>query len=708
MEKFKNVIKECAKKENYIKSKIIILIIISIIIAMFFTLKGEHLIWDRLPIFFCIIAFIGIHFIFKLEKIYNFIFKRRFVIAFIFLIYVIIMGYSGSSIGIYNEIIQPQNDKYVTPILGQYRGIRSDEWVVSTPVFISQAIDESPYYNDNLRGTKTDMYALLSTPVNDILILGKPFNIGFLLFGAERGLSFFWYGKLVALMLVTFEFMMIITNKKKCLSMCGMLVITFSAAIQWWNAPDMLIFGQLILVLIDKFMLSKHTHIKLLCSLGIFISAVSYVFILYPAWQLSYGYIYFSLFIWIFWKNRKEYKINIKDVVIVLCIILLIIGMGLRYYKMSQEALKIVANTDYPGKRFEIGGDAKGTLFSYVYSIVLPYKEIVNPCEISGMTSFYPIPLVVSLIYLIRNYKNSKQYFPFFIPLLLLSFVFSVWTLTSTNELFAKLTLLYMVPPNRLVIPLGLIQIYLLIFLMSHTSENTKILNKNLSKGIAIITSIYILSVATRTVPEPIIGGVLSYILGLILLIVIYLMFNLNEEKNKKYLIYLLIPISIITGVYVNPIQRGIKVLTDKPLSKEVQKIIKEDVQENNLWIVDNMVFHSINYILANGASVLNSTQIYPNKQLFDTILGEDSNLIENRYIYNRYAHLLIEIVDEPNRIELIYADSIKIYLNYSTVKELGVRYILTNREIDNFNSEEIQFEQMYNEQGFLIYKAIY
>ena len=83
----------------------------------------------------------------------------------------------------------------------------------------------------------------------DITLLGKPFNIGYIIFGAERGLSFFWYGKVIALMLVSFEFFMLITNKKKLISLLGMILVVFSAATQWWNMIDVM---QMVLAMLDK------------------------------------------------------------------------------------------------------------------------------------------------------------------------------------------------------------------------------------------------------------------------------------------------------------------------------------------------------------------------------------------------------------------------------------------------------------------------
>jgi len=701
-------IKKFIKKENNTKLKLIIAIILSVIISLVYNLKIKNqFVVDRFIIISLFNLFICLHFIIKLDKIYNFIYKYRYYIAGATLIIATVFGYSGSSIGIYNDLVQNEDtNKYYTPILGKYRAIRSDEWTVNTPIFISQCKDKDhpfAYYNDNLRGTKTDMFTIVAPPVNDVLLLARPFNIGFLLFGAARGLSILWFGKWIALALVTFEFFMMITDKKKLLSFCGAILVFFSAATQWWNWIDLVTWGLLALVLLDKYLKESKISKKILYAFGIFISAISFVFIMYPAWQIPYIYIYLALFISMCIKNRKEYKLSKKDIPIILCVFLAIAGIGLRYLKLSQDALKLTMNTAYPGKRFEIGGGGIGVLFSYVYSYLFPYTQVDNPCERAGMISFYPIPTIIAIIYLIRN-KDRKQHLAFLLPLLILSFVFSIFAITKTNSVFAKFTFLYITTGSRIAVPLGFIQILILIYLLSIV-DNKKIMSNKLAIIVSVLSSIIIFRIAIKTGPANYFGALRSYCMGLILLTFIYLLFTMNIKENRKILVYSLIVMALITGATVNPIQRGISVLTDKPIAKEVQKIVNEN-SENNLWITESAPNFLSNYILANGARIVNSTNTYPNWDLYRTILGEDYNKEENTQIFNRYAHISIEITTDENKVELLYPDSIKIYITPDKIKELGINYIVTTRDIDNFETDNVKFSKLYEEQGLLIYNV--
>ena len=710
-------IKKFIKKGNYTKTKIVLLILISIIGAFILTsIARRGFIWDRIPILTVILFFAGSHFIFNIKELYNNIYKYRFYIAGIVLIYAVLMGYSGSSIGVYNDIIQPNNRKiYYSPIFGDSRTIRTDEWAVNAPSFVSQCVDPNgnnySYYHDSLRGTKTEMFSQLNQPILDILSIGKPFTLGALILGASRGYSFLWAASIIALLLVSFEFCMVISKNNKLASLLGMLLISFSASTQWWQCYNIFTWGMLAIVLFDKFMLTKKFSTKILCSIGIFISGISYIFYFYPTWQVPYGYIYLAVLIWVIIKNWKEYKINKKDILLIIAIILAIGAILGIYFVKSADALKLITGTDYPGKRFETGGKEIKTIFSYVYSIIFPYKidTIGNPCELSSMISFYPIPMLIALIYLVRNIK-TKKHFSFLIPMLIISIVYSIFMVFGVNEMFAKITLLYMTPAGRLAVPLGFSQILLIVYMLGNFTKDDIILkNEIIKKAGTVLASILIMYIALKTDMNILQNHPMYiYICGLILVYGIYQIVNINEEKNKKRLIMLLIPVAILTGATVHPIQKGISVLTDKPVAKKTQEIVSQD-KENNLWICDSTNFMTNNYLLASGAKIINSTNLYTNFDLYKTVLGEEeSQKPEVRYVYNRYSHINMEITEDKNDIELVQQDSIKISLTSEKIRELGVKYILTTRDLDQFDTEDVKYQKIYDEDGMIIYHVEY
>ena len=105
-------------KANYRNQKLVIAAIISGIVGVIITITRSTIIWDRAVIITGVLFFLLLHFIIPLKKMYNFICDKRYWIALVFMIYVMIFEYSGSSIGMYSQVIQPEAwEKYETPII---------------------------------------------------------------------------------------------------------------------------------------------------------------------------------------------------------------------------------------------------------------------------------------------------------------------------------------------------------------------------------------------------------------------------------------------------------------------------------------------------------------------------------------------------------------------------------------------------------------
>lgn len=705
-------------KDNFTKVKAILVCILACILSVvceytyFRTIYPEYISKVRMIIVAIIFVFIGIHFVFKISKMYEFIHKHRYKIACAFLLFVMIFKLSGSSITILNGIVQNQNDdrKYHT-ILGSPRKIRTDEWATSTTYILSQSRTETPfkYFSDVLRGTNTDMFSVSNSPVFDILMLGRPFQIGFMLFGNDVGLSFYWYIRLIAMLLGSYELCLILTKRNKKVSLCGMLVITFSSAVQWWYCMDTLIWGQIVIILIDKFMNTEKKRTKYLCALGLLVSGLSYVFVFYPAWQLSFGYLFLALVVWILIKNIKygNYKFTVHDVAVIL-ITIICIGLLLgRWYSMSKNTLAIEMNTDYPGERQEIGGGALNN-YSYFYNIFFPKEEFLNPCEFSSMLSFFPIPMLLGLVYVFRNRKDLH----FWIPMLVVAGFLSIWCVYGFPAWLANLTKMSMTTAGRASIPLGTACIYMLVYLMGNFKEGDKLLNKKLTYVLAPILTFYIAYKAKSTIGYQDIFSYLDrfkmLLAGEIFLVAIFGILNINNEKIKNYTIYALIAIAFMSGLTVNPVISTTNIFYTKPVAIKMNEI--KNQEPNALWVVNdydeagNGGWHLNDYPVASGIKVLNSTAVYPNLEMFETLLGEKAD--EKRIIYNRYAHINLRIVDTPTDVDLMAADSIILYLNYKDLSKLGVKYIFTK---DNLNEKEFSekfFEEIYNEDNIYIYQV--
>ena len=337
-------------------------------------------------------------------------------------------------------------------------------------------------------------------------------------------------------------------------------------------------------------------------------------------------------------------------------------------------------------------------VYSYFYDIFFTFEDIGNPCEYSAMLSFYPIPIFLGLIYVIRNRKDLH----FWIPMLVVSLFLTVWCVWGFPALLANITMMSMTTASRVSIPLGTACIYMLIYLFANfDKEKDKLINKKLTYFLAGFSIIYIIYKAKTTIGLPYLDKFKILLGGEIFLVAIWGILNLNNEKIKNYTLYGLIFIALMSGLRVNPVIRSTDILYTKPVALKMQEIRNENPEA--IWAVVDGTWWRNDYAVANGIRTINSTNVYPNLEMYETILGEQAE--ENRKIYNRYVHVILNITDEKSTVELMYADQVAINLNYNDLEKLNIEYILSTKDLSEEECSKI-FEELYNEDGMYIYKV--
>lgn len=617
--------------------------------------------------------------------------------------------FSGSSITAYNSYIQPNisGDNF-TAIWGEERGIRSDEWAVQTMYMLSQGASEFDYFNSNLRGTLTDMFTLINAPVSDVLMISKPFHLGFLLFGNSIGLSIWWFGRLIALTFATFELAMILTNKKKLVSLCAAILLTFSSATQWWYSTyliDLLIYGQLLVVFLNVFITNNKKYVKYLSAFGIIVAMTGYIFSLYPAWQVPLVYVYGLMGIWVIAKNAKNYKINKHDIIVIVATIMCVLALLGYFWIKSGDTVKSIMSTDYPGNRTISGGDSAGVVntYAYVYGMFLPDKEIGNTSEYSGMISFFPLSIIIAVIYLIKNKKKDL----FLILMLVISAIMFLWINIGFGGTISKLILFSLSTESRMSIILGLVQIYIITYILGNIKENENIVKNNiLAVVLSFLFTVFSVIMALKDIPSDYMSKRMLIVSSLFIITLSFGIFKANNEKIKNITLTLLMLFAIITGAKVNPLVRTTDVIYEKPFAKKIQEISSND--EEALWICDNTSFVVNNYVMANGVNTINSTNEFPDFEMYEKLFGEQNAYNDDlKGIYNRYAHVSINLIDGETFLSLNAPDSFTIHLNFRDLDKLNVKYIVSLRNIEDSNFD-IDFKQLYFEDGLYIFEVVY
>ena len=658
------------------------------------------------PIILLLIIFILLFFLYYIKNnkeksiiIINNINKYRFAIAGIIFILCIIFEINGSSIDIYSNLLNTESGI----IFGNPRAIRSDEWKVLTPFMLSQYENHTgkfPYFSDLIRGNKTDMYMLAQSPVMDIAILFRLFQIGFLFLPPAKGLSFFWMGRIIALFLVSFEIMKLITNKNNQLSLFGALLITFAPTINWWfstNIVEIVIFTFLSAIFLYLYFKEKKFVYRILYIGLIFISWGNLLFTLYPAWQVPFGYLLLSLYIWTIIENWKTFNIKTKkkDFIVWAIFFMIFIFLVCRIFIKSKETIDIVRNTVYPGTRFETGGGIFLELFRWAINLFTPYNEhniISNTCELSVFIDFFPIPYIFAAYLIFKQKVKDKL-------LIILSiyslFIFIYMTIGFPNFL-SKISLLYNSQSLRIIQIFGMINIFVLIRSLHLYKPNIKIIQAIILSSLLALFIVFF----SYQYQEKYLNMFMMTILFISLFIIFLSLLQYKNDKLKKIFLTTSSLFVIISSIYINPIRYGLDVIYDSNLYKSIKEISSKD--NEGLWITCFAAPSSISII--SGAPTINSVNAYPNLERWK-ILDADSKYND---IYNRYAHITVNIISNTNRInkfELLSADHFQLNLTLEDLIKINTKYILSDINLKNFNMENIKLIKQVD--NFFIYSIV-
>ena len=643
-----------------------------------------------------------------IEKIYD---KRYIIALFVFLI-MFVLKLNFSSISVWSRYIDSES----SDIIGIGRSIRSDEWLVQTPFFLSQSMSDDSYslINENVGYLGQNMLMVYPAPVKDITILGKVFNLGFILFGRDYGLSWYYTLKMIMCILMSVEIVSILTKKNKVLSVIFGMWLGFTPAVMWWfsSSGDVTIYAFAIIVIFYYYF--EHLDIKLykkaLLGLAMISAIVGFVLCFYPALQVPVIYIILAFILPKIIFNIK--KLKKQDYLIIITCILISISILGWYLYTNIEYIKLEMGTVYPGSRFETGGNyGIQALTNYFFNFFTTFTskdlpENTNQCEISS--SIYPfIGLISCFVYymIVRIKKKEKlkdilkNETSLVILLLFAVYIFEyIFMAFGFPSIIAKISFMYMSITPRTIIAFSIIGIMLCSYIFSKISEKREYVIDNIPALVISIITVILSYIVIK------INGYDKYfnmLKTIILLPIIFILTFSFIKANKKVFLTCIFIIIIESGMIVNPINYSTSAIYESDISKAIYVINTEYKGEK--WIGENSVLAQ--YLVANGVKTINGVNYYPQFEMLK-ILDKEGKYEE---IYNRYAHISIKLCDET-AFRLNANDSYTIYMTDQNIKELGIKFILSNTEYEEEVIEKFNMNKIYNdeEHKLYIYEFVY
>lgn len=650
-----------------------------------------------------------------LKQGFELIYKYRFVLSFLLLIMLVSFKISGSSMGCWKLFL---GDGESGIRLGEPRVWRSDEWGTLTPLCFRQQYNTLGAYNrysQTLGSILTDNMLVYGQPSWDILTLFRPFYWGYLFWGSERGLSWFWCSRLIVLFLSWFELGMLITDGQKKLSVMLSVCVSFAPFLQWWFAinglVEMLIYGACF-VLGSNYLVSRAFNPrKIAVAVGMAVCAVGYVLTFYPTWMVPVAWGFVPLFLWVvIWKFDR--KVLRRVDVVPWLLIFVITAAGLTVLAVtSWDVIKAELNSVYPGNApSSSGGTGLWWMMKYPISLVSRFSMNELIVENSSIICFAPAGFILALWVIIKEKKKD----PLLILLLGINLFLAWYYCVGIPKWLAKMLLLSFVNSNRGPQVLGFLRLTLFVRAVALKEKAPK---RWLAALAAVISSAVPMRLALGfTKYEP--GG-LRYeyfdtaekilVVWAILAVVFYLLYRARKSKYTMAVLGVC-TVVLASSIWINPVAKGVPEITKSETMQQIRDLVKEDPQA--IWLVVDMAYPATNIPAMAGADCLNTTQTYPQKTRWEMLDQEG----EYEDIYNRYCHIRASL-GSKTMLELVSTDYVEVTLSPEELKKLNIRYIVSTNDFDEkiaagttniFTESGIEFQKYYEGTQLSIYRCVY
>lgn len=615
-------------------------------------------------------------------------FKMAIVICIYFLIYLIASAthFHGSSVGILGERFgAPESDNGL--IFGEFRSIRSDEWVVHTPWLLSQENTEPSFQveNPNVGGMKSTI--LTNLPAHDFFTIFNPQFASYLILSGESAFCFYWNYKIMALLLGSFLLFLILSRNQFWIAWPLSIAFSYSSFIMWWFASNLTMAEMTSswCFLIISFIYFFHSKSKVKAVVAA-ISTVyffwCFVLVFYPPFQIPLVYVGVATILGFFLDQRKNLPgghSSFKFKVFLSAMFVMVLILGILLFSMG-PSMQAVMNLDYPGRRISAGGDV--ALYKLFFEFFAPvFSEhnlpavLGNICEMSQFILFFPAVALLLLIARIKGALISKtQIFQ-----LTVCFFLSYWAVAGLPPLIAKLSLLDRVPGSRSGMGIGTASFISLLNFLSFKNEKG---DSRAGAYIVFILSVIGIAFLARSLFDVTKGQVPLFLLAAWLVLLAILLGLLVSRK--------VIAFSLILGsamfcfnFTVNPVVHGISFLKTSQLLKWAEE------KKDKTWLVFASSAIPAQFLKISGAKVLGGVDYMPNPDQVRAIDPSQKFRVE----MNRYAHILFRKIT-PEQTLLVSnqsADGYTVSLPFSreNITRMGVDYIVYDQEDSGMNSDQ-------------------
>jgi hypothetical protein len=658
-------------------------------------------------------------------------------------------------------------------LMAKSQAIRSDEWAISTLWSLSQFTHKPPFpvHNRNI-GNGQNMLLISWVPVLHPASFVRPVTWGYLLFGSQAGLAWFWWFSPFFCFTMLYLALEIVFPKQRFFPLFGAFWFCASAyTICWSHNPAYTVgFAAMLAVGVHRLVAARSLGKSVLAALIIGYAAAGFVMQLYPPWMVPLAYAFLAILVGVFLRDRTWKGISVRQLGLSTGLaVSLAVGLIGVYLSAVWPELHDLANSAYPGQRRLNGGDyTLAQLFGAIYNFrttrTAPLSSAVfNASESSGFIQFLPTVLFGVLLskrvrrrldpvaWIILGLSISQVlYCRFHFPQWLADLLF--WSHTQGYRsqiaigLLSIVLSLYLLRPDtdekRLTLREWLAETRVALGKLakkpSHQASatptegapaaaqpNAELMWHMLRYGMAVLvaalaTGAFYLWIGAslqsirNVFPKTVLlgGGRIPLAMQLVTILLALQAVLLLLGKRRIFAVILVAELLITAGNF-NPLSRGFPPVEYSQLYRAVQQVVEDDraATLDSFWLASGGPPEPLigTVLTVMGARSLTGVHFHPQLSLWRTL--DPVGTYES--VYNRYgeiAYFQLPLKDMKIKFTNPNHGSFNLHASpiHPSLRQLGVRYAVTYAKDGQLN--QTQFTRLYagTDRPFRIWRLPY
>jgi len=662
-----------------------------------------------------------------------FLFKREYWFPILLLgVFTVLVSLQihGSSLGMYWWYFQGPDQPDPSLLYGTLRPIRSDEYRVSTPWILAQS--QINFEEKNRLLGDGQSLILTDSPVFDWEAIFEPQNWSFFFLPVKYAFAFRWWFRALLLVFAAYILFLEMGNGKWYIAAMAAISIFLMPVVQWWYSTTFVEIAAYFFLLLYCFMrMVNYQSVWRLLFWALALSYFSlcfasllYVPSLIPALicliLMMFGILLnhirgevgeaVSILGQVQDIKQKLVSPRMKMLFLSFVLVLIVDVLALAVFVVDNRALiNNVTHSAYPGNSRTEGGNLNPLLLlGGFFNITLLNNEAPIPLgrNQSEASSFFALSMFLLPILSFTTIKSALKKEPpdYFLIFLLFSYILLlVWSFFDLPSLVRNILLLNYSSTSRAIIVFGVLNHIIIFYYLTQVKieQSSRFVIFVLSYSLAIFCAYFLWVTSLKSVAPNFLS---NWNLGIwISLAILVMLISMLLQKRLAFWV-IFVAFSWVSTFSVNPLYRGLRIILNSELSEVVRNINDKD-QGHSLWITyDNLIL--ANYLAANGAHVLNSTQYSPQNELWKKF----DPLGQHMQVYNRYAHIVVSSAPDVEEIDflLVEGDIFNLVINPCNPKlqELGVNYYVFTSRVEYTCLQRIRTTKFKN-MSFYIFQRI-